>query len=379
MLLNHSKFGNVYFKKGGRMGGNTLGKNLTVTTWGESHGVAVGAVIDGFPAGIEIDLNYLQYELSRRAPGQSNLTTPRKETDSLKILSGVFNDLTTGTPISLIIENSNVKSSDYDEMESLFRPGHADYTYSKKYGVRDHRGGGRSSARTTAAIVAAGAFCKTLLDKYNIEVKAYVKSVMNIETQIDPTVVTKEMIEANSVRCPDPETAKLMEELILKYKNEGDSVGGVIECVVSGLPAGLGEPVFDKFEADVAGAVMGLNACRGVEIGNGFACTKLPGSLNNDKFVLESGKISTESNNHGGVLGGITSGMPFIMRAAFKPTPTIGKPQTTINKDNNSVVLIGKGRHDPCVLPRAVPVLEALVAIVTLDHFIYDLYLDKPL
>lgn len=349
------------------MAGNTFGTLFTITTWGESHGESVGCIVDGCPAGMRIDTGAIQKEMARRSPGQSALTTPRKESDIVNIVSGVFDGVTTGTPITMIINNSNVKSADYAAVKDLFRPGHADFCYSKKYGVRDYRGGGRSSARTTAAIVAGAAVAKQILaQKFNVEITAYTKSVMNITADINhPYNVVKENVDANAIRCPDRKKAEEMETLILDVKSKGDSVGGVIECVIKNLPAGIGEPVFDKLDALLAQAILSINAVKGFEIGDGFDCTRRLGSENNDAFLPDE---TTATNHAGGVLGGISNGMPIVFRAAFKPTPSILIPQKTIKESSKeSVEVITAGRHDPCVLPRAVPVVEAMTALVLCD------------
>jgi chorismate synthase len=348
------------------MAGNSFGNLFTITTWGESHGDAIGCVIDGCPAGMKIDIKEIQAEMARRSPGQSTLTTPRKESDIVDIVSGVFEGVTTGTPITMIIKNSNVKSSDYLAVKDLFRPGHADFCYSKKYGVRDYRGGGRSSARTTAAIVAGGAVAKQVLfQMFNVEVLAYTKSVLNVVSDVNPLSVTKENVESNAVRCADNDKAKEMEKIILNVKEKGDSVGGVVECVIKNLPAGIGEPVFDKLDAQLAKAMLSINAAKGFEIGDGFECTKKLGSENNDAFLSDE---TTATNHSGGVLGGISNGMPVVFRVAFKPTPSILIPQKTIKESTSEQIeVVTAGRHDPCVLPRAVPVVEAMTALVLCD------------
>ncbi|MCG8572347.1 MAG: chorismate synthase [Spirochaetes bacterium] len=353
------------------MSGNTFGKNFSVTSWGESHGPAVGIVIDGCPSLINIDINAIQSELDRRAPGQSDLTTPRKEKDQVKILSGIYQGKTTGTPLTLIIENQNQKSSDYHHLNEIYRPGHADFVYDKKYGIRDPRGGGRSSARMTAGLVAAGAVAKVILkDKLEISILAYVNQVHQIKAQINPLQVTLQQIEATPVRCPDSQSAQKMIDYIKEVKNNGDSVGGIIECVVKNVPIGLGEPVFDKLSANLAKAMFSINAVKGFEIGNGFTAATLLGSENNDPFINDRNQIKAQSNRAGGILGGISNGMPIVFRTAFKPTPTIGKNQQTVNRQGKKVELEAKGRHDPCVLPRAVPVVEAMAAITICDAFL---------
>lgn len=353
------------------MSGNTLGKLFKVTTWGESHGAAIGCVIDGCPSGIRIDETFIRTEMARRAPGQSCLTTPRVEQDLVKILSGLHEGVTTGTPLSLLIENTNTKSGDYDNLKTLYRPGHADYSYQTKYGIRDHRGGGRSSARTTAALVAAGAIAKQVLQTIQgFEILAYVTSVGTITGVANSNTVTRELIEKYPIRCPDHGKAEEMVALVQAAATAKDSVGGVIECVVRNIPAGLGEPVFDKLDADLAKAMLCINASKGFELGSGFAATRLKGSENNDKFVNHNGRIETETNNAGGIIGGISTGMPIVFRVAFKPTPTIGIDQETIDIDGNRVKIAAAGRHDPCVLPRAVAVVEAMASLVLCDHYL---------
>jgi len=352
------------------MAGNTLGKLFRITNWGESHGKAIGVVVDGCPPLLELNQADIQKELDRRKPGQSKITTPRKEDDKVEILSGVFEGKTTGTPISLIIHNKDFKKTDYKELSKVFRPGHADFTYDKKYGIRDPNGGGRSSARVTAGNVAAGAIAKKILEKNRIEVIAYVKSVKNKAANIDPNKVTVKEIEKNIVRCPDQNKAKEMMKLIEKINKSGDSVGGVVECIIRNVPVGLGEPIFDKIEADLAKAMLLINASKGFEIGSGFSSANLLGSKNNDPFIIKDGIVQTKTNNAGGTLGGITNGMPIVFRVAFKPTPTIRKGQMTITKDGKEAILEAKGRHDPCILPRAVPVVEAMAALVLCDHYL---------
>ncbi len=351
------------------MAGNSFGKMFRITTWGESHGVGVGCVVDGVPSNMLLDENRIASDMMRRSPGQSSLTTSRKEVDQVKILSGVFEGVTTGTPISLMIENSNVRSNDYSNIKDLFRPGHADYNYHQKYDTRDYRGGGRSSARTTAAIVAAGSIAKQLLESLmdNFEILTYTSSVHNIKANIDHDSITFEAIEANPIRCPDNSTADKMIQLIKKVKAEGDSVGGVIECYIKGVPVGIGEPVFDKLDSLLAQAMMSINASKGFEMGDGFESTTLFGSQNNDCYNPDG---TTTTNHAGGVIGGISTGMPIKFRVAFKPTPSITKVQSTINQAREQVEVITTGRHDPCVLPRAVPVVEAMACIVLCDLFL---------
>ena len=346
--------------------GNIFGKIFTITTFGESHGKAVGCVIDGCPPMVEISETDIQRELDRRRPGQSNISTQRKETDACKILSGVYQGKTLGTPICIVVENLDQHSFDYDEIAQLWRPSHADYTYDVKYGLRDARGGGRSSARETIGRVAAGAIAKKILK--DVKITAWVESVNLITMPSITQTPTEEEIEQTPIRCPHKPTAEKMVELVKKARSEGDSVGGVIRCRIEGLPAGLGTPVFDRFEADLAKAMLSIPATKGFEIGSGFAGTRLFGSRHNDIFVLdENGKVTTKTNNAGGVLGGITSGNVVDFKVAFKPTATIAKEQETISKQLQPTTVIGKGRHDPCVLPRAVPIVEAMTALVAVD------------
>jgi len=349
--------------------GNTFGFMFRVTTWGESHGRAVGCVVDGCPAGLELSEEDVQKELDRRKPG-GRLASPRKEKDRVKILSGVFEGRTLGTPISMIVENVDVNSKPYEEIKDLFRPGHADFTYWAKFGIRDWRGGGRASARETVGRVMAGAIAKKILERFGVRVFGYTKEIAGISCDVsgmDADEIVKRA-ENNPVRCPDEEKAKLMEEAILKAKNEGDSVGGVAEIIVSNPPAGLGEPVFLKLDAYLAFAVMSVPAVKGVEIGAGFGVAKMRGSENNDPLVIRDGRIRFESNNAGGILGGISNGEDIIVRVAIKPTPSISKPQRTVNyrKMREEIIRI-KGRHDPCIVPRAIPVLESMVALVIVD------------
>jgi chorismate synthase len=356
------------------MTGNTFGEIFRITNWGESHGKAIGVIVDGCPPLLEISEKEIQQELDRRKPGQSALTTSRNEEDKVEILSGIFEGKTTGTPISMIIFNKDQKPTAYTELQKIFRPSHADFTYQTKYGIRDPFGGGRSSARMTAGNVAAGAIAKKILyEKFGTEIIAYVKKIKNIEANVNNEKVSLKEIEANTIRCPDSAVAKKMIALIEKAKSEGDSVGGIIECVVRNVPSGLGEPLFDKISADLAKAIMGINAVKGFEIGSGFEGTEKFGSENNDEFALQHGKVITKTNNSGGIQGGITNGMPIIFRTAFKPTATIQKVQKTINIDLKEVNFTGTGRHDPCVLPRAVPIVEAMTAVVLCDHYLRQL------
>jgi chorismate synthase len=344
------------------------GNLFRIATWGESHGKAVGVVVDGCPAGISISEEDIQRELDRRKPGQSKITTPRKEQDQVEIASGIFEGKTTGTPISLRVNNQDQKSKDYTEMMELYRPSHADYTYDAKYGFRDYRGGGRSSARESIGRVAAGALAKKWLQEtYGIEVIAYVSQIGTITADIDGHQVQLEDVEANAVRCPDPIKAKEMEETILAVRKDGDSIGGVIELWIRHVPAGVGEPIFDRVEALLAKAMLSIPATKGFEVGSGFRGTTMRGSEHNDIFYSEDGTIQTKTNYSGGVQGGITNGMPIFSRIAFKPTATILKPQETVNRAGDSQTLQARGRHDPCVLPRAVVIVEAMAAITMMD------------
>lgn len=352
--------------------GNTFGHLFRIATFGESHGGGVGVVIDGCPPRLEIDVKEIQYELDRRRPGQSKITTPRKETDTCEILSGVFEGQTLGTPIMILVRNKDARPQDYQEMATKYRPSHADATYDAKYGIRNWQGGGRSSARETIGRVAAGAIAKKILQQYSgVEIVGYVKRIENLEAIVDPAKVTIEQVESNIVRCPDTECADRMISLVEQIRDVGDSLGGVVECVARNVPKGLGSPVFDKLEADLAKGVMSLPASKGFEIGSGFAGTILTGSQHNDEFYRdEQGDIRTVTNRSGGVQGGISNGENIVLRVAFKPTATIRKEQRTVNCEGEETSLAAKGRHDPCVLPRAVPMVEAMVAIVLCDHLL---------
>ena len=352
--------------------GNIFGHLFRISTFGESHGGGVGVVIDGCPPQLEISAQEIQLELDRRRPGQSKITTPRKEADTCEILSGIFEGKTLGTPIMILVKNQDTRPQDYDEMAQKYRPSHADATYDAKYGIRNWQGGGRSSARETIGRVAAGAIAKKILKQSaNVEIISYVKRIKDLEAIVDPNTVTMDQVESNIVRCPDSESADRMIELIEQIRRQGDSIGGVVECVARNVPKGLGEPVFDKLEADLAKGVMSLPASKGFEIGSGFAGTLLTGSEHNDEFYTdESGNIRTVTNRSGGIQGGISNGENIIMRVAFKPTATIHKEQRTVNRDGEPTTLAAKGRHDPCVLPRAVPMVEAMVALVLCDHLL---------
>lgn len=344
------------------MAGNTIGKVFKVTTWGESHGLALGAVIDGCPPHIELSEQYIQKEMERRRPGRSKLTSPRKESDEVLILSGVFEGKTTGTPISLIIYNKDVNSSKYEQLKDTFRPGHADYTYFKKYGIRDYRGGGRAAARETVARVAAGAVAKKILELEDISVFAYTLELGGIRTQ----VINFQEIDKNELFCPDKEAAKDMERRIMEVKQQEDSIGGIVEIVVKGCPAGLGEPVFDKLDAEIARALMSIGAVKGVEIGAGFAAAEMLGSVNNDEITPKGFK----SNNAGGILGGISNGDDIVARVAVKPIPSIGIEQNTVDIHMKPTTISVKGRHDVSAIPRIVPICEAMVRLVLADHLL---------
>lgn len=346
---------------------NRFGTIYTLTSFGESHGKAIGGVIDGVPAGMTIDIGEIQRQLDRRRPGQSAIVTPRDEKDRVKILSGIFEGKTTGTPIGFCIENADHHSTDYDNIRDLYRPSHADYTYSSKYGLRDHRGGGRSSARETIARVVAGAVARQILCQYGITVIAYTSRVGEIVLDKDYTALDLSLTDTNDVRCPDPPTASAMHDLILRVKNEGDTVGGIISCVITGAPAGLGEPAFGKLQAMLASAMMSINAAKGFDYGMGFDGCHRRGSEVIDRFVIRNGKIGTSSNFSGGIQGGISNGEDIYFRVAFKPVATLLREVETVDADGNETVLKARGRHDPCVLPRAVPIVEAMASCVILD------------
>ncbi len=356
------------------MAGNSFGQLFCITTFGESHGAAIGVIIDGCPAGLIIDLDYIQTELDRRRPGQSKITTQRKESDTVQVLSGMFEGKSTGTPIAMLIPNEDQRSKDYSHNQDVFRPSHADYTYQTKYGLRDHRGGGRSSARETAARVAAGAVAKLLLKQQGIEVLAHVSSVGKIDApNVDYTNAAAfiEIRENNIVRCADPATAEEMIACIDGVRKQGDTIGGKISCFVTGVPVGLGEPVFDKLHADLGKAMLSINAVHGFEYGSGFSGSEMMGSEHNDVFVKDAaGSVKTVTNFSGGIQGGISNGMPIDFKVAFKPVATIMTNQATIDAEGNAANIQGKGRHDPCVVPRAVPIVEAMAALVLADHWL---------
>ena len=351
------------------MPGSSLGQAFRITAWGESHGPAIGVVVDGCPPGLPLSEKVVQRELDRRRPGQSALTTTRGEADRVAIESGVLAGRTTGHPIAMTVRNTDARPRDYEALETVYRPGHADYTFEARYGIRDARGGGRSSARVTVAHVAAGAVARALLaERHGVECHAWVKRVRGIEAEVDPESITRAEVERTPVRCPDEEASTRMAALIESAKKAGDSVGGVVECVARGVPAGFGEPVFDKLESDLARAMLAINASKGFEIGSGFAGTRLFGSEHNDRFVMREGRVEPGTNRAGGVLGGISTGMPIVFRVAFKPTSTIALPQRTVDSRGREVTLAARGRHDPCVLPRAVPIVEAMACLVLADH-----------
>lgn len=354
---------------------NTFGHLFRVTTFGESHGTAIGCIVDGCPAGLDFDLNFIQHELDRRRPGQSAIVTQRKESDTVQVLSGIFEGKTTGTPIGLLIPNEDQRSRDYDHIAAAFRPSHADYTWQAKFGLRDHRGGGRSSARETAARVAAGALAKIFLQSKGISVQSYV-------SQVGPLVVDKtyqemdlSIAETNDIRCPDPAMAEKMIDLIKEIKKAGDTIGGVINCVIQGCPAGLGAPVFDKLHADLGKAMLSINAAKGFEYGSGFEGVKMTGLQHNDAFYTEADadghkQIKTRTNYSGGIQGGISNGMDIYFRVAFKPVATVMREQESVDAAGDPASVKGKGRHDPCVVPRAVPIVEAMAALVLADHWL---------
>jgi len=351
--------------------GNSFGKLFKITSFGESHGGAVGVIVDGCPANIEISEEEIQIELDRRKPGQSKIVTPRKEADAVQILSGLYEGKTTGTPICLIVFNKDANPKAYEHLKEVFRPSHADYTYLEKYGHRNHEGGGRSSARETIARVAAAAIAqKFLKETINIDTVGYVSQVHTISCSIDRNTVTREQVEATIVRCPHKESAELMIEHIEKARKDGDSLGGIVECVIRNVPAGLGEPAFDKLKADLAKAMMSIPATMGFDIGSGFSSIHMTGSEHNDAFILKNGDVGTRTNFSGGTQGGISNGEDIYFRVAFKPTATIFKEQDTLTKDLEPVKLAAKGRHDPCVIPRAVPIVEAMANLVVMDHLL---------
>ena len=351
------------------MAANTFGEVFRVTTFGESHGLGIGLIIDGCPAGLDLDLTFIQHELDRRKPGQSKIVTQRKEDESFVIQSGVFEGKTTGTPISIFIPNTDQKSKDYSHISSIYRPSHADFTYQAKYGVRDYAGGGRSSARETAARVAAGSIAKMILKGIGVKINAFVSQVGHVKLDESETLDLTQT-EENMVRCPHPQTAQQMIDLIMDVKKSGDTIGGMVSCVIEGCPVGLGAPVFDKLHADLGKAMLSINAVKGFEYGSGFRCITMLGSEHNDIFINQDGNIKTKTNNSGGIQGGISNGMPINFNVAFKPVATIVQGQNTVDTMGKDALAEGKGRHDPCVVPRAVPIVEAMAALVLVDHFL---------
>ena len=349
---------------------NTFGKILRVTSFGESHGKGLGVILDGVPAGIKLDVDLIQNELNRRKPGQSKITTQRKEKDTFEFFSGIFENTTTGTPITIFILNKDQKSKDYDHIKEVFRPSHADYTYTKKYGIRDYRGGGRSSARITAGWVAAGAIAKQLIKQKNIHCLAYVSQVGNLKVKKNYTELPLALVESNEVRCPDQKIAKKMYELIDSTRKNKDTIGGVVTSVIRGVPAGWGEPIFDKLHARLGYAMLNINAVKGVEFGSGFAGVEMKGSEHNDIFIQKGEHTQTKTNYSGGIQGGISNGQDIYFDVAFKPVATIMKEQYSIDNKGEKVIVKGKGRHDPCVVPRAVPIVEALSALVIADFML---------
>jgi chorismate synthase len=358
------------------MNSNTIGKQFSLTSFGESHGEAIGGVIDGCPANLKLDFAFINKELKKRSTGQSHLVSPRHEKDEVEFLSGLFNGVTTGTPIAFIVRNSDCDSNSYETMKDIYRPSHADYVYQQKYGIRDWRGGGRASARCTLPVVVAGAIAKQILLSYNISIQAYVAAIGNISMS-NCSVFSEAAIESSPVRCPDLNISHQMENLLEKLQQEGDTIGGIVHSVIKNLTVGLGEPLFDKFQARLAEAIFSINAVKGFEYGDGFSAAKMKGSECNDAFVLKNGKIGTVTNHSGGIQGGITNGEDVVFNVAFKPIPTLMKEIQVINADGNSSSLKPSGRYDVCAVPRAVVIVEAMAALVTLDHLlISNIYKD---
>ena len=351
---------------------NTFGNIFRLTTFGESHGAGIGGVIDGFPAGIELDMDFIQSELDRRKPGQSQITTDRKEADQVEFLSGVFEGKSTGCPIGFLVRNTNQHSNDYENLRNLYRPSHADYGYTQKYGLRDHRGGGRSSARETIARCVGGALAKLALNQLGITVQAYTSQVGSIALENDYRLYDLSLTESNAVRCPDTAKAAEMEQLIAGVKAVGDTIGGIITCVIKGCPVGLGQPAFGKLHAALGGAMLSINAVKGFEYGEGFAGVTARGSEQNDIFYNNNGRIDTRTNHSGGIQGGISNGQDIYFRVAFKPVATLLMEQETVDLQGNDTIVKARGRHDPCVLPRAVPIVEAMAAMVLLDYYLLD-------
>ena len=347
---------------------NTIGTQVRLTTFGESHGIAIGGILDGFPSGVVVDEDFVRSEMRRRRPGQSAVTTARNEADEVQFLSGIFEGRTTGTPIGFVIHNTNNRSNDYDNLRDAFRPSHADYTYSAKYGIRDHRGGGRSSARETAVRVCAGALCKLALAQMGITIQAYTSQVGDVKLEGSYKDYNLALAEENIVRCPDAEKAAAMERLILDVKRNGDTIGGIVTCVAKGVPAGIGAPLYNKLSSSLAAAMMTINAAKGFDYGDGFASVTGRGSQQNDIFFDDNGAINTRTNHSGGIQGGISNGQDIYFRVAFKPVATILCEQPTVGVDGRDTIISARGRHDPCVVPRAVPVVEAMAALTILDH-----------
>ncbi|TCO06945.1 chorismate synthase [Natronoflexus pectinivorans] len=354
------------------MAGNTFGTLYKLTSFGESHGRGVGGIIEGVAPGLELDADFIQQELDRRRPGQSAITTPRDESDRVEFISGVMDGKATGTPLAFVIWNKDQKSGDYDNLKDIYRPSHADYTYQTKYGIRDHRGGGRSSARETIARVVAGAIAKLMLKKLGVSVQAYVSQVGTIRLDKMHTEMDLSVAESNIVRCPDPEIAKVMIEKIDETRMAHDSIGGVVSCVIKNAPAGLGDPVFDKLHARLGQAMLSINAVKGFEYGSGFSAVEMLGSAHNDEFYTSDGKVRSRTNRSGGIQGGISNGEEIYFRVAFKPVATILKDQKTVDKEGNEIVMKARGRHDPCVVPRAVPIVEAMAAMVLADALLIN-------
>ncbi len=354
------------------MAGNIIGKILTLTTFGESHGKAIGGVLDGLPAGLEINYDFVQQELNRRRPGQSSLVSNRNELDEVEFLSGIFDGQSLGTPIAFIVRNKDFNSSDYDHLKEVYRPSHADYTYDKKYGIRDHRGGGRASARETVARVIGGALARQLLARFSISITAYVNRIGPVSVDRPYIDLNLENIESSDVRCPDLDTSDRMVEAIKNAGKQGDTLGGEITCVIKNMPVGFGEPVFNKLSSDLAKAIMSINAVKGFEIGSGFNAARMTGSEHNDLFVVDDGKVQTKTNYSGGIQGGISNGEDIYFRTAFKPVATLMKDQQTVDSKGNPIILEGKGRHDVTVVPRAVPIVEAMAALVIADHLLLN-------
>lgn len=352
------------------MAGNTFGTLFRLTTFGESHGIALGGIIDGCPAGLEIDIDFVKSELQRRKPGQSHITTQRKEEDEVKFLSGIFEGKTTGHPIGFTIENTNQKSNDYEHIKDAYRPSHADFTYQEKYGIRDYRGGGRSSARETACRIVGGAIAKLYLKHLNVSIQAYVSRVGHIMLEKNYQDLDLSKTEESIIRCPDVATAYKMVSYIEDIRKEGNTIGGIVSCVVKGTPIGLGEPVFDRLHADLGKAMLSINAVKGFEYGEGFNSINFKGSELNDAFTSTDGKVNTSTNHSGGIQGGISNGQDIYFNVAFKPVATIMQDQQSVDKDGNEMIVKGKGRHDPCVLPRAVPIVESMAALVLVDHIL---------